>query len=48
LLHFAVLGLTLEWLASRPSLPNGEVPITLEVENRAAELALEALTSAGA
>ncbi len=47
LLHFAVLGLTLEWLASRPALTHGEVKIPPEVENRAAELALAALTSAG-
>ena len=47
LLHFAVLGLTLEWLAGGPALDKGEVSITPDVENRAAELALAALTSAG-
>lgn len=43
LLHFAVLGLTLEWLAGRPDLPTGEVVVTDEIENRAALLALKAL-----
>jgi adenosylhomocysteinase len=43
LLHFAVLGLTLEWLASGPSLHAGEVLVTDDIENRAAQLALDAL-----
>jgi adenosylhomocysteinase len=47
LLHFAVLGLTLEWLASSPALRPGEVPVTDDIENRAAQLALDALQSFG-
>ncbi|MEZ4241286.1 MAG: NAD(P)-dependent oxidoreductase [Myxococcota bacterium] len=43
LLHFAVLGLTLEWLASGPQLRPGEVMVTDDIENRAAQLALDAL-----
>ena len=43
LLHFAVLGLTLEWLASGPQLRPGEVLVTDDIENRAAQLALDAL-----
>ncbi|HHO52992.1 MAG TPA: hypothetical protein ENK18_19475 [Deltaproteobacteria bacterium] len=43
LLHFAVLGLALEWLASEPDLPAGEVAVTGDIENRAARFALEAL-----
>ena len=42
LLHFAVLGLTLEWL-SQTTLKPGEVPVPPEIESEAAELALEAL-----
>lgn len=48
LLHFAVLGLSLEWLAGRPDLPSGEVIVTDDIENRAAVLALEALDPTGA
>jgi adenosylhomocysteinase len=48
LLHFAVVGLTLAWLAGRPKLTNGEVALSPAIENKAAELALAALTSAGA
>lgn len=48
LLHFAVLGLTLEWLASSPDLPSGEVLVGHDIENRAALLALEALDPTGA
>jgi adenosylhomocysteinase len=47
LLHFAVLGLTLEWLATSPSLRPGEVPVTEDIENRAAQFALDALQSFG-
>lgn len=43
LLHFAVLGLTLEWLAGGPDLAPGEVPMPPEIENRAARFALESL-----
>lgn len=43
LLHFAVLGLTLEWLASSPDLAPGEVPMPPDIENRAARFALESL-----
>lgn len=43
LLHFAVLGLTLEWLASGPALETGEVLVTDAIENLAAQLALDAL-----
>ncbi|MEQ1506011.1 MAG: NAD(P)-dependent oxidoreductase [Myxococcota bacterium] len=47
LLHFAVLGLTLEWLASGPQLRPGEVLVTDDIENRAALLALDALQTTG-
>jgi adenosylhomocysteinase len=42
LLHFAVLGLTLEWMAARRLKP-GETPVPPDLENEAATLALEAL-----
>lgn len=42
LLHFAVLGLTLEWLTNNP-VPKGEVAVRPEIEEEAARLALEAL-----
>ncbi len=42
LLHFAVLGLTLEWLAHKPVEP-GEIQLPASIERRAAELALAAL-----
>lgn len=42
LLHFAVLGLALEWVA-RYDLAPGEVLVPDEIEDRAAALALEAL-----
>ena len=42
LLHFAVLGLTLEWLAGRRLEP-GETPVPPALENEAATLALQAL-----
>lgn len=45
LLHFALLGLTLEWLASNPIGP-GEHPIPEGLEERAATFALQALGSA--
>src|SRR5690606_34273868 len=48
LLHFAVLGLTLEWLATGPDLPSGEVLVGRDIEDRAALLALEALDPTGA
>ena len=44
LLHFAVLGLTLEWLASGPDAPAGEIMVPRELEEEAARLALRALT----
>lgn len=47
LLHFAVLGLTLEWLVGGPALRPGEVMVTDDIENRAAQLALEALHTSG-
>lgn len=48
LLHFAVIGLTLEWLAGSPDLPTGEVLVGRDIEDRAALLALEALDPTGA
>jgi len=42
LLHFALLGLTLEWLSSQ-RLSAGEHPVPLDLEDAAAELALQAL-----
>jgi adenosylhomocysteinase len=47
LLHFAVLGLALEWVA-RFEMPPGEVLVPDEIEDRAAALALESLDLAGA
>jgi adenosylhomocysteinase len=47
LLHFAVLGLTLEWLVGGPAVRPGEVLVTDDIENRAAQLALDALQAAG-
>lgn len=46
LLHFAVLGLALEWLA-RTEVPAGEILVPDEIEDRAAALALEALDLTG-
>lgn len=46
LLHFAVLGLTLEWLAARQP-PRGEVLVPDEVESEAAAFALDALRASG-
>lgn len=44
LLHFAVLGLTMAWLASEPEdLVPGEIIVPEHIEARAAELALRAL-----
>ncbi|MCB9674634.1 MAG: hypothetical protein H6737_05915 [Alphaproteobacteria bacterium] len=43
LLHFAVLGLTLEWIARFGELEPGEQIVPEEIETRAAILALEAL-----
>ena len=43
LLHFAVLGLTLEWIARFGGLDEGEQIVPAEIETRAAILALEAL-----
>ncbi|MCA9569497.1 MAG: hypothetical protein KC656_16740 [Myxococcales bacterium] len=43
LLHFAVLGLTLEWIARFGGLGPGEQLVPEEIETRAAILALEAL-----
>lgn len=45
LLHFAMLGLTLEWL-TRHAIPAGEHPALPAIENEAAELALRALGKA--
>lgn len=42
LLHFAVLGLTLEWL-TRNEVPRGEVAVPAAIEEEAAGLALQAL-----
>jgi S-adenosylhomocysteine hydrolase len=42
LLHFAVLGMTLEWLAGT-TVETGELQAPPEVEEQAAELALAAL-----
>jgi adenosylhomocysteinase len=42
LLHFAVLGLSLEWLTLKPSLDDAEHLVAPIIEQRAAELALEA------
>ena len=47
LLHYAVLGLTLEWMASS-TLPVGETPVPDDIEAAAAALALEALEGPGA
>lgn len=44
-LHFAVLGLTLEWL-TRHTISPGEHPVLPAIENEAAELALRALGKA--
>jgi adenosylhomocysteinase len=46
LLHFAVLGLAVEWVAQNRVSP-GEVLVPDEIENQAASLALEALDLAG-
>jgi adenosylhomocysteinase len=46
LLHFAVLGLTLEWLC-RNAPAAGEVLVPEEVENEAAAFALDALRASG-
>lgn len=43
LLHFAVLGLALEWIAGEATLPASEIMVPDEIESQAAELALEAL-----
>lgn len=43
LLHFAVLGLTLEWIARFGGLDNGVQNVHAEIETRAALLALDAL-----
>jgi adenosylhomocysteinase len=46
LLHFAVLGLTLEWLAGEPDgLVPGEIVVPERIEARAAQHALDALES---
>jgi adenosylhomocysteinase len=45
LLHFAVLGLTLEWIARFGGLAAGEQIVPEEIETRAALLALDALQS---
>ena len=44
LLHFAVLGLTLEWLATAPPLEAEEVLVPTSIETEAAQTALDALT----
>ena len=45
LLHFALLGLTLEWLTQRNVSP-GEIAVPIEVEKEAARLALQSLEGA--
>lgn len=47
LLHYAVAGLALEWLATTKDVPLGEVIVPDALEARAAGLALEALDPAG-
>lgn len=47
LLHFAVLGLTLEWIARFGDLEPGEQLVPEEIETRAAILALDALQPRG-
>jgi adenosylhomocysteinase len=42
LLHFALLGLTLEWLTQQDNLAPGEHLVDTAIEHRAAELALKA------
>jgi adenosylhomocysteinase len=44
LLHFAVVALTLEWLAKETPRTRGEVPVPRSIEEEAARLALRALT----
>ena len=44
LLHFAVLGLALEWLAGEPPLRAEEVLVPASIETEAAQTALDALT----
>ena len=46
LLHFGLLGLTLEWLAKGEPLPPGEHPVPDAIEAEAAEFALQALHQA--
>jgi adenosylhomocysteinase len=46
LLHYAVLGIALEWVTTA-DLPPGEILVTDSIEQRAAELALDALNLAG-
>lgn len=46
LLHYAVLGMALEWI-NDGDLPPGEVLVTDAIEQRAAQLALDALNLAG-
>jgi adenosylhomocysteinase len=46
LLHFALLGLALDWVA-HTELPPGEVKVTAALEDQAASLALDALEQAG-
>jgi adenosylhomocysteinase len=46
LLHFALLGLTLEWLTRATDLPPGLITVPPDLENVAAELALTALRAA--
>ena len=48
LLHFAVVGLTLEWLAGAPDLAPGEVAMPANIENQAARFALDALDPSSA
>ena len=43
LLHFALLGLTLEWIATQRRMEPGEILVPNTIEQRAAELALQAL-----
>ena len=43
LLHFALLGLTLEWVATSERMSPGEILVPNNIEQRTAELALQAL-----
>ncbi len=48
LLHFAVLGRALEWLATNSDLQPGETVVPEDIERQVAELALAAINPASA